>query len=73
MDKKFKIVFLIFIFMIIILSFNDYIKQKVNEKNKNINNNYVLTFILSFIISLFVLLFFDCKDELIVDTSIARF
>jgi uncharacterized membrane protein YesL len=50
MHKKLQIIFLIFIFLILILSVNDVLKKKLNKKNIN-NVNYFLSIVLSMIIS----------------------
>ena len=72
MNKKIQIVLIIFLFVNILLSFNDYIKQKFNKKNKQ-RLNIIYTFGISIFISMLVYMFYECNDNLEVDTNIAEF
>jgi len=72
MNKKIQIVLIIFLFVNILLSFNDYIKQKFNKKNKQ-RLNIIYTIGISIFISMLVYMFYECNDNLEVDTNIAEF
>jgi hypothetical protein len=72
MYNKLQIIFLIFIFINILLSLNDFIKQKFNKKKKQ-NLNIIYTISISLIISILIYIFFECNDELIIDKNIANF
>lgn len=72
MYKKLQIIFLIFIFINILLSLNDFIKQKFNNKKKK-NLNIIYTISISLIISIFVYFLFDCNEELIIDKNLPNF
>ena len=72
MNKKLQVIFLIFVLVNILLSLNDFIKQKFNKKNKP-KLNLIYTLNISIFVSMLVYIFFECKDELIVDNNIAEF
>ncbi len=72
MYNKLQIIFLIFIFINILLSLNDFIKQKFNKKKKQ-KLNIIYTISISLIISILIYIFFECNDELIIDKNIANF
>lgn len=72
MNKKIQIVLIIFLFVNILLSLNDYIKQKFNKKNKQ-KLNIIYTIGISLFISTLVYMFYECNDNLEVDINIAEF
>ena len=72
MNKKLQVIFLIFVLVNILLSLNDFIKQKFNKKNKP-KLNLIYTLNISIFVSILVYIFFECKDDLIVDNNIAEF
>ena len=72
MNNKTQIILIVFLFINILLSFNDYIKQKFNKKNKQ-KLNVLYTIGISIFISMLVYIFYECNDNLIIETNIAEF